>query len=101
MPKVNNPATIELNPDWQAEAGHCGSCSFFKRRASGVHDPDTHGICQFVLPGFMARKVDISTAMNRDAVWEVDPRTVQDRDSCDLYHSTGKQYVQKKYWSAP
>lgn len=102
MPVVSGlPVTIELHPDWSASSGECGSCRYFKRRASSLDDSDTHGVCMFVLPKHIASKIDIPPSRGTDHVWEVDPRTVQDRDSCDLYKSTGRQYAQKRYWSAP
>lgn len=99
MPEINHPATVELNPSWHAAAEQCGSCRLFKRRASSLEDPDTFGLCNFVLPKFMAWKVDIPPPKGHEAGWEVDPRTVQDTDSCDLYRRSESQYVQKKYWS--
>lgn len=95
MPKASDQPT-DLNSKWSAAPGQCGSCQYFKRRASDIHDPDRLGVCLFELPLFVRKLLDASWEKNYR---EVDPRTVCDTDACDLYKSTGQQYSRKQYWT--
>jgi hypothetical protein len=87
---------VELNKYQSADPGQCGSCHHFDARQPG----DGHGLCLFKLPPWVIKKGD-----DKDG-WEVDPRTVQDTESCSLYETkrtiAGQPvlFVQSRHWEA-
>lgn len=86
---------VELGEDQSAEPKKCGSCQYFRHRQEKY---DTHGICSFVLPPWVRRRGD-------EGDNEVDPRTVQDTDSCSLHEAKNVagvpvEFVQKRVWRA-
>lgn len=86
--------TIELGTQQSAAAHQCGSCGHFEPRSPG----DGFGYCHFKLQPWAMRKVLAE-------MWEVDPRTVRDTETCSFYkpkmiggeHVT---FVQKHSWRA-
>lgn len=88
---------IELGEGQTAEPNKCGSCEYFRHRQDRY---DTMGICSFRFPPWVRRRGD-----EPNAVYEVDPRTVRDTDSCSLYVPRGgrespAQFVQRRIWVA-
>lgn len=87
----------ELGQGQSAEPNQCGSCQYFRHRQEKY---DTMGICSFKLPPWARVRGD-----GRNAVNEVDPRTVRDTDDCSLYKARNLagepvEFVQQRIWRA-
>lgn len=80
-----------------AEPDKCGSCQHFKHRQEKY---DTMGICSLRLPPWVEKKYG-----DPNKGWEVDPRTVQDTDTCSFYERQNVagepvEFVQQRVWQA-
>jgi len=80
-------AIIKLDPEAKADAGHCGSCRYFRRNTDHYL---REGSCRFEPPPHLSLKD-----------WDGEgapPRNTHDFDACSLWQASGDTYEQVVTW---
>lgn len=88
---VKAPVDVKLTDQQYADAGKCGSCTFFKRSEGAGGGA---GWCTFKLPPFV-----VSKKYELDGCEE--PARTYDTDSCDLYHAMNARFTKQISWTVP